>query len=110
MTLFDFVAGRRTEEITCDVDLEHTFDSLHAHAIPDGITLNPGDQVIVHGLPDHLPLGEKRTLQARATVIRAGWLDRLRARYLAVFELAELYHVGFEPAGFTKAALRSVEG
>jgi hypothetical protein len=104
MTLF-----RRTEEIVCDVDLEHTFDSLHAHAIPDGIELRPGDQVIVHGLPDHIPLGEKRTLQCRATVIRAGLLDRVRTRYAAIFELAELYHVGFEPAGFTEDALKPVE-
>jgi hypothetical protein len=109
MTLWDRIAGRRIEEIVCSVDLEHTFDSLHAHAIPEDVEISPGDQVIVHGLPGHVPLGEKRTMQAVATIRRAGWFDRLYTQFSAIFELTELYHVGFEPQGFTADALKPVE-
>jgi hypothetical protein len=110
MTLWNRLAGRRTEEIVCEVDLEHTFDSLHAHAIPEGIDIRPGDQVIVHGLPDHLPFGEKRSATCRATIVRAGWFDRIWTQVSAIFEITELYHVGFEPQGFTAEALKPVGG
>ncbi len=109
MTLWDRIAGRRTEEIVCSVDLEHTFDSLHAHAIPEDVEIRPGDQVIVHGLPDHIPFGEKRTMECRATIRRAGWFDRALTQWSAIFEVSELYHVGFEPQGFTEEALKPVE-
>jgi hypothetical protein len=109
MSLWNRIAGRRTEEIVCEVDLEHTFDSLHAHAIPEDVEIRPGDQVIVHGLPDHLPLGEKRTTTCRATIVRAGWFDRAYTQVSAIFELTELYHVGFEPQGFAEDALKPVE-
>ena len=42
-----------------------------------GIEINPGDVVIVHGAPTQVPFGEKVAMQCRATVIRAGWFDRL---------------------------------
>jgi len=89
--------GSRREEITCSVDIEQSFDSLHAHAIPEGIDLRPGDRVIVHGAPSVIPYGETRTMTCRATVIRAGALERAWTEFSALFELAELYHCGFEP-------------
>lgn len=85
------------EEITCSVDIEQTFDSLHAHAIPEGVDLRPGDRVIVHGAPTEVPFGETRSMTCRATVIRAGAVARAWTEFSAVFELAELYHCGFEP-------------
>lgn len=91
------ILGGRREEITCSVDIEHSFDSLHAHAIPEGIALRPGDRVIVHGAPTEVGFGESRRLTCRATVIRAGALERAWTEFSALFELVELYHCGFEP-------------
>ena len=91
------LGGRRRIEITCSVDIEQSFDSLHAHAIPEGIDLRPGDRVIVHGAPTEVGFGETRHLTCCATVIRANGLERLWTEVQALFELTELYHCGFEP-------------
>lgn len=89
--------GPRRIEIICSVDIEQTFDSLHAHAIPEGIELRPGDRVIVHDAPTIVPFGESLVLTCRATVIRASGVERLWTEFRALFELTELYHCGFEP-------------
>ncbi|WP_431281989.1 hypothetical protein ACQW02_21690 [Humitalea sp. 24SJ18S-53] len=89
--------SQRRIEITCSVDIEQSFDSLHAHAIPEGIDLRPGDRVIVHGAPTMVPFGESVTLTCRATVIRATGIERFWTEFRALFELTELYHCGFEP-------------
>ncbi len=88
---------RRTVTVPCVLEIERTADSFHAHAVPEGIVLRPGDRVVVHGAPDRLAFGERATFRSYATVTRAGPLERLRTRLSAVFELTELYHVGFEP-------------
>ncbi len=93
----DFLLGRRRVEITCQVDVEQSFDSLHAHAIPDGIEIRPGDVVVVHGAPTTVRYGERVVTECRATVRRGGWFDRRFTPIAAMFELSELYHVGFEP-------------
>ena len=92
-------AGRRPRTITvpCVVEIERTADSFHAHAVPEGIVLRPGDRVVVHGAPGRVEFGQRETMRSYATVTRAGPLERLRTRFAAVFELTELYHVGFEP-------------
>ena len=54
-------------------------------------------RVVVHGAPERLAFGERATYRSYATVTRAGPLERFRTRYSAIFELTELYHVGFEP-------------
>jgi hypothetical protein len=92
------VSGRpRTITVPCVLEIERTADSFHAHAVPEGIALRPGDRVVVHGAPERLDFGERVVLRSHATVTRAGPLERLRTRFAAVFELTELYHVGFEP-------------
>jgi hypothetical protein len=96
-TALAWLGGGRTIEVPCTVDIEQTFDSLHAHAIPEGITLRPGDRVVVHGAPANIPYGEVVSYQARATVYRAGWLERIWTEAVAILELTELYHCGFEP-------------
>jgi len=96
-TLFDKLLGRRTVEITCEVDIEQSPDSLHAYAIPQGIEINPGDTVYLHDVPTRVGWNERRTMTCRATVLRAGWFDRWLTEFRAVFDLAELWHVGFEP-------------
>lgn len=88
--------GRRTVEVTCMVDVEQTAESLHAHAIPEGIDIRPGDTVVVHGAPTDLRFGERVRLQCRATVIRAGWLERQWTQINGLFALSELYEVGFQ--------------
>lgn len=88
--------GRRSIEVPCTVDIEQTAESLHAHAIPDGIDIRPGDTVLVHGVPEAIRFGDRVTLQCRATVIRAGWLERIWTKTKGLFALTELYEVGFQ--------------
>ena len=95
--LISRLTGGRRFEVPCTVDIEQSFDSLHAHAIPEGVQLRPGDRVLVHGLPDHVAPGATMRFEARATVIRAGWLERAWTEASAILELTELYHCGFEP-------------
>lgn len=86
---------RKSVEVPCTIDIEHSFDSLHACVDLDGVEVGPGDEVIVHGAPRDIAPGEKRTIRARATVVRATWLDRLIAKAEGYLELTELYEVGF---------------
>ena len=97
LALLSRLTGGRRFEVPCTVDIEQTFDSLHAHAIPEGVQLRPGDRVVVHGMPAAIAYGETMSFEARATVIRAGWLERAWTEASAILELTELYHCGFEP-------------
>ena len=83
--------------VPCRVELEQSFDSLHAHALPEGIDIGPGDSVLIHDAPSGIAYGESATYDCQATVTRAGWLMRNWTQLTALLELAELYHVGFEP-------------
>jgi hypothetical protein len=83
--------------VPCNVDIEQTPDSLHAHAIPEGIDIRPGDVVVVHGAPGGVRFGERVSLRCRATVVRANWFGRGWARLTGMLALTELYEVGFEP-------------
>ena len=81
----------------CTVEVEQTGESLHAHVELEGIEAEPGDEVIVHGAPSRIPFGEKMTVQCRATVLRAGPLRRLKAKFEGYLELTELFEVSFSP-------------
>jgi hypothetical protein len=88
--------GRETIEVPCTIEIENTFQSLHAHVDLDGdLAMNAGDQVLVHGDPVRVPYGQKITLRRLATVTRANRLDRAWTRLLARLELTELYEVSF---------------
>jgi hypothetical protein len=89
--------GPRVLTVPCTVEIEQTFDSLHAHAIPEGVTLRPGDRVVVNGAPSGVAFGEAKSFACTATIYRAGPITRLWTEMSAFFELAELYHCGFEP-------------
>ena len=89
--------GERRIEVPCTVEIERTADSLRAYAIPEGVELRPGDRVLVHGAPGRVGFGESVTFETRATVLRAGPLERAWTKLAAIIELTELYHVGFEP-------------
>jgi hypothetical protein len=87
----------RTVELTCDIDIEQTWESFHAHAIPDGAEIGPGDVVIVHDAPGAIGFGETYAGQRRATLIRANPLVRFWTEFSSIFEITELYEVGFQP-------------
>ncbi len=89
--------GRETVAIGADVDIEMTPESFHAYAVPDGIDIRPGDVVVVHGVPTDIGFGERLVTRCQATVTRAGPLLRLWTGFTAMFELTELYEVGFMP-------------
>ncbi|MEO1794556.1 MAG: hypothetical protein AAFU50_08140, partial [Pseudomonadota bacterium] len=64
-----FGLTRRREDVTCRVEVSHTFESLHAHVELDGdIAIEPGDEVIVHGAPIEVPYGEVQSFDRSATV------------------------------------------
>lgn len=87
---------RCTFDVPCTIDIENTFESLHAHVELDGdITLAAGDQVLVHGSTIRVPYGEKVKLRRNATITRAGIVDRVLTKLRAWFELTELYEVSF---------------
>jgi hypothetical protein len=88
---------RRSVTVMCLVDIEQSAESFHAHALPDGIEIRPGDIVTVHDVPTDIAFGRRVSCRCRATVIRAGWLRRAITRLTAIFELTELYEVGFAP-------------
>lgn len=86
----------RTVDVDCTVEIENTFESLHAHVRFDGgVTVNPGDEVTVHGKPIEVPYGEAQTFRRRATVKRAGPLERLWTRATGDFEFMELCEFSF---------------
>jgi len=88
---------RRTFDVPCEVEIEQTADSFHAHAVPEGVALRPGDVVLVHGVPTGLGFGTRLRCSCRATVRRAGPLTRLLTRAGSLLALTSLYEVGFEP-------------
>lgn len=92
-----WLGGPSMLEVPCTVEIERSFDSFYANAIPEGVELRPGDRVVVHGTPDHIAFGEKMSFETRATVYRAGPITRFWTQWVAIFELTELYHCGFEP-------------
>ena len=87
----------RHSTVPCTVEIENTAESLHAHAIPEGVMLRPGDSVQVHGAPWQVPYGETLCVECSATVTRAGPLARAWTQFVALLEITELYDVGFQP-------------
>jgi uncharacterized Zn finger protein len=91
---------RERFDVPCTIDIENTFESLRANVDLDGdITINAGDEVLVHGEPVRVPYGEKLTLRRTATVTRATAVERLWTKLLARLELIELYEVSFSSGG-----------
>lgn len=92
----DTFVPRRRLNVPCTIEIENTFESLHAHVELDGgLQINPGDEVTVHGEPVRVPYGHKVTLRRDATVTRANFIDRAVTRALARLEFTELYEVSF---------------
>ncbi|AZG78330.1 MAG: hypothetical protein CTY36_13120 [Methylocystis sp.] len=87
---------RQTFDAPCRVEIGHTAESLFAHVEIEGdFDIRPGDRVFVQNAPVEAPFGYRVTVERRATIIRAGLIERLWARFLGNFELTELYDVSF---------------
>lgn len=94
--IWSLVTGRRTLDVPCSIEVENTFESLHAHLkLENGVVIHPGDEVLVHGEPVKVPYGEKRVFHRVATVSRAGWLERLWTRATGDLEFMELCEFSF---------------
>lgn len=89
--------GGETVEAVIDVEIEKTADSFHAYTIPSDIEIREGDEVLMHGVPTDVAFGAIVVMQCRATVQRANMLTRAWTRLAGMFELTELYEVGFQP-------------
>lgn len=87
---------RRTREVPCEVELEATPEFFQAHVSLDGVAVEPGDEVLVHGMPSRIARGERRRFASRATVHQASWPRRQWTRLTGRFSFYELYDVGFE--------------
>lgn len=90
-----YVASRRVD-VPCTLDLEATPEHFHAHVELHGAEVNEGDEVLVHGAPDRIAHGERRTMDAHATVQHASMLKRAVTRVVGTSEITSLYEVGFE--------------
>ena len=91
-----FFTTKSSSVVPCTIEIENTFESLHAHVELHGTDpVEAGDEVLVHGDPIRVPYGHKLTLQREATVTRAGPFGRFITKLAAGLELTELYEVSF---------------
>ena len=87
--------SKRVIEVPCTIEIEHSWESLHAHVELDGVTVEPGDEVHVQGGEIVVPYGEKRILRRMATVTRASAPERLWTKLTGDFEFMELLEFSF---------------
>ena len=87
---------RSSFDVPCTIEIENTFESLHAHVDLEGTEpVSAGDSVLVHGEPIRVPYGGKVKLKRNATITRASGIERALTQLAARFELTELYEVSF---------------
>lgn len=82
--------------VPCVVELEATHDHFHAHVHLLGVQVEPGDSVLLHNGPSHIPFGTQRQYDSVAEVERAGVLRRAWTKLTGRFGFQDLYDVGFE--------------
>lgn len=87
--------ARRRFDVPCTIEVEHSWESLHAHVELDGVTVEPGDEVHVQGEAIAVPYGERITLRRMATVTRASRPERLWVKLTGDFEFMELLEFSF---------------
>jgi len=88
---------KRLDDVPCTITIVHSNESLEAHVELEGVSVDAGDQVLVHQPPTDVGFGEQIVCQRTATVIRGNLMDRLWARWRGVAELNELYDLSFTP-------------
>jgi len=91
----DWLTGRRRFEVPCRVEVENSFDFLFTNVELEGVEVEPGDEVLVHDPPTDVPYGERVSVERRATVVRAGWPERLWTRLTGDLEFMELLEFSF---------------
>jgi hypothetical protein len=94
MTL-GFLMGRQKLEVPCTVEIENSFDFLFTNVELEGVEVGPADEVLVHDPPTEIPYGERVVVRRRATVLRAGWPERLWTRLTGDLEFMELLEFSF---------------
>lgn len=87
--------ARKVVEVPCTIEIEHTWESLHAHVELEGLAVEPGDEVHVQGGEIVVPFGECLTLRRMATVTRASAPERLWVKMTGDFEFMELLEFSF---------------
>ena len=87
--------GRQKIDVPCTIEIEHTWESLHAHVELEGLAVQPGDEVHVQGGEIVVPYGERRVLHRMATVTRASAPERLWVKMTGDFEFMELLEFSF---------------
>lgn len=92
---WDWLTGGKTFEVPCTVEVENSFDFLFTNVELDGVDVGPGDEVLVHDPPTEAPYGERVVAERRATVVRAGWPERLWTRLTGDLEFMELLEFSF---------------
>ena len=91
-----FALMRRQEVVDCTVEINNTFEALGAHLrFDNGIIVHPGDEVLVHGAPVQIPYGECQSFRRKATITRAGALERAWTRATGDFDMMELCEFSF---------------
>ncbi len=84
------------EDVMCTVHVVNTFESLAAHVELDGnVEIKPGDEVLVHGKPIVVPYGETAAERRKATIERAGWIERKWVKMTGDLEFMELLEFSF---------------
>lgn len=102
-----WIGGRERLEVPCNIEIEQTHDTLHAHVSLDGIEVEHGDEVLVHDAPSHVAFGDRSVTSSRATVWRASPFTRALTRLGSYLQLTELYEVGFQPKDEIKFSIHS---
>jgi hypothetical protein len=93
---WNFALTRKTFDAPCTVEIGHTAESLFAHVeIHGDFEMRPGDRVLVQNPPKDAPFGCRIKVTRRATIVRAGLIERFWTRISGNFELNELYDVSF---------------
>ncbi|TLU74065.1 hypothetical protein [Lichenicoccus roseus] len=96
MSIFGSWLAPRRVEARCELDIERSFDSFHAYAVPVDVEINPGDVVLLQDPPAPVAPGGHMTGEGRITVRRAGPIAQAWTRAVSIFFLTSLYEVGFE--------------
>lgn len=87
--------GRERISVPCTIEIENTWESLHAHVELEGVDVEPGDEVHVQGGEIVVPYGERVTLRRMATVTKAAAPERLWIRMTGDLEFMELLEFSF---------------
>ncbi|MGC9268937.1 hypothetical protein [Acidiphilium sp.] len=91
------IGTKQRIDLRCLIDFEQTPESLHAHVIPQDVEIWPGDEILPLDVPNMVAFGESLTGECHATLLRAGRFERFWTQFRSLFEIAELYEVGFQP-------------